>query len=501
MLRRLLVSAAAITVLSGAIFVADTTVTPTPAFAESGCYSSPAGDVDDLALKSVVHAPEADLLAMCVDHNDERVQITTRAVAMADPNTSPVWADEKLAFGAVLDTNGDGQADFSANLVRPTGGQVQATVVRTDNSDKVCDAKSAYNGLQYVLEIPRSCIGKPNEVKAAVFLIRNPSFTSDGKQQGQINDIPYRRGMVGPFERVNDLMQFRVKRMAGPSRVHTAMAISQNHFGPGTAGAVVLARQGDFPDALAAASLARAVNGPVLLTVNDQLYGEVANEMRRVLGPGGGTVYLAGGHNALRPQVEDQIRAAGFKPVRLAGASRVETATAIANIAKQNPSTVVVADGREFGDALVAGSLASHLSGVQLLTNGNDLHPANAQWLDSHPGVKVIAIGNKARQALGNRAHKVYDAGTPMATSLMVAKAEYKNPSTVGIANGLRFPDGLAGGPNIAAAHGPLLLTYPDVLPEDTKKWLREQTQVDEVRGYGGPVAISNQILNDAARK
>lgn len=501
MLRRLVVSAAAMTALSGAVFVADASVNPTPAFAESGCYSSPAGDVDDLALKSVVHAPEADLLAMCVDHNDDRVQITARAVAMHDPNTSPVWADEKLALGAVLDTDNDGKEDYSTNMVRPTGGQLQATVVRTDNSDKVCDAKAAFNGLQYVIEIPRDCIGKPKDVKVATFMIRNPSFSADGKQQGQINDIPYRRGMVGPFERASDLIQYRVKRMAGPSRVHTAMSISQNHFGPGTAGAVVLARQGDFPDALAAASLARAVNGPVLLTVNDQLYGEVANEMRRVLGPGGGTVYLAGGHNALRPQVEDQIRAAGYKPVRLAGPSRVETATAIANVAKQNPKTVVVADGREFADALVAGSLAAHLGGVQLLTNGNDLHPANAQWLDRHPGIQVIAIGGKARQALGNRAHKVYDAGTPMATSLMVAKAEYKNPTTVGIANGMRFPDGLAGAPNIAAAHGPLLLTYPDVLPEDTKQWLKSQTQVEQVRGYGGPVAMSNQILNDAARK
>lgn len=501
MLRRLLVSAATMTALTGAVFVADASVTPTPAFAESGCYSSPAGDVDDLTLKSVVPAPEADLLAMCVDHNDDRVQISARAVAMHDPNTSPVWADEKLALGAVLDTNNDGQADFSANWVRAKNGQVQATVVRSDNSDKVCDAKTAFNGIQYILEIPRECIGKPAEVKAAAFLIRNPSFSADGKQQGQINDIPYRRGMVGPFERASDLMQYRVKRMAGPSRVHTAMAISQSHFGPGTAGAVVLARQGDFPDALAASSLARAVNGPVLLTVNDQLYGEVGEEIRRVLGPGGGTVYLAGGPNALRPQVEDQIRALGYNPVRLAGPSRVETATAIANVAKQTPKTVVVADGREFADALVAGSLAAHLGGVQLLTNGNDLHPANAAWLNQHPGIQVIAIGGKARQALGNRATKVYDAGTPMATSLMVAKAEYPNPTAVGIANGLRFPDGLAGATNIASVHGPLLLTYPDVLPEDTKAWLRSQTQVDEVRGYGGPVAMSNQILNDAARK
>ena len=500
MLRRLLVSAAAITALTGAVFVADASVSTTPAFADSGCYSSKAGDVDDLASGTVVHAPEADLLAVCVDYNDERVQVTARAAEMHDPTTSPVWADEKLALGAMFDTNQDGEPDYSANWVRLPGGRMQSTVVRVDNSDKMCDAKTAYTGLQYILEIPRDCIGKPKELKAATFLIRNPSFSADGKQQGQINDIPYRRGMVGPFGSYSDLMQYRVKRMAGPSRVHTAMAISQGHFGPNTAGAIVLARQGDFPDALAASSLARAVNGPVLLTVNDQLYGEVAQEMRRVLGPGG-TVYLAGGPNALRPQVEDQVRSMGYKAVRLAGPSRVETATTIANVAKHAPQTVVVADGREFADALIAGSLAAHLGGVQLLTNGADLHPANAAWLNQHPGIKVIAIGSKAKQALGGRAHKVYDAGDPMATSLEVAKAEYANPTTVGIANGTRFPDGLAGGPNIAAAHGPLLLTYPDVLPEATKDWLRNQTQVNEVRGYGGPAAMSNQILNDAARK
>ena len=79
MLRRLLVSAAAITALTGAVFVADASVSTTPAFADSGCYSSKAGDVDDLASGTVVHAPEADLLAVCVDYNDERVQVTARA--------------------------------------------------------------------------------------------------------------------------------------------------------------------------------------------------------------------------------------------------------------------------------------------------------------------------------------------------------------------------------------------------------------------------------------
>ncbi|WP_336250256.1 cell wall-binding repeat-containing protein [Stomatohabitans albus] len=500
MLRRLVLSVAATAALTGAVFAADATVSPSLAVAESACYSSPAGDVDDLATKQIVNAPEADLLGVCVDHSDQRVQISARAMAMHDPKTSPVWENEKLALGAVIDTNQDNQPEFSVNWVRLPGGRVESTVARTDNSDKMCDAKTSFTGVQYIVEIPTECIGKPDNIKAAVFLIRNPSFLPDGTQLGQINDVPNKRGMVGPFRVVPDIIGHRVRRLSGPSRVHTAMAISQNHFGGNTAGAIVLARQGDFPDALAASSLARAVNGPVLLTVNDQLYGEVAQEMRRVLGPGG-TVYLAGGPNALNPQVEQQVRSMGYNAVRLAGPSRVETATAIANVAKQQPSTVVVADGREFADALIAGSLASHLGGVQLLTNGSDLHPANAQWLASHPGIKVIAIGAKAREALGTRAHTVYDAGNPMATSLLVAQKEYTNPTTVGIANGTRFPDGLAGAPNIAAAHGPLLLTYPDVLPPEIKDWLSTQTQVTEVRGYGGPVAMSNQILNDAGRK
>lgn len=499
-LRNAFVSVATVAALSGAVFVADTVTFPTPAVAESGCYSSPPGDVYDLGAQKEVDAPEADLLAMCVDHDDQRIRITARTLKMEDPATGAIWANERLAMGAVLDVNEDKSEEYSLNVVRNQANQVSATVIRTDNSDKVCDAQATFDGVRYVVDIQRACLKNPRSVAVATFMLRNPSFLPDGSQLGQINDIPFKRGMVGPFATNRDALSHRVRQLAGPSRVHTAMAISQSQFKKGQAGAVVLARQGNFPDALAGASLARSVNGPMLLTVHNQLYPEVAQEMRRVLAPGA-TVYLAGGPNALNPQVEQAIQGLGFKTRRLAGASRVETATLVAEATNPNPHMVVVADGRTFADALIAGSLASHLGGVQLLTDGDQLHPANAAWLAKHPNVYVIAIGSPAARALGTRANKIYDEGDPMATSLKVAQNEYQNPTAVGIANGTRFPDGLAGGPNIASVHGPLLLTYPDVLPEDTKKWLANQSQISEVRGYGGPVAISTQILNDAARR
>jgi ell wall binding domain 2 (CWB2)/Cysteine-rich secretory protein family len=63
--------------------------------------------------------------------------------------------------------------------------------------------------------------------------------------------------------------QTPVQRIAGGDRISTAVAVSQQVFP--RADAVVLARADQYPDALAGASLAAALGGPVLLTAPDHL--------------------------------------------------------------------------------------------------------------------------------------------------------------------------------------------------------------------------------------
>src|SRR5690242_17551229 len=63
-----------------------------------------------------------------------------------------------------------------------------------------------------------------------------------------------------------------VQRVAGPTRIGTAIATSQDEFATGgSARAVVLARADNFPDALAGGPLAAAKGGPLLLTPSNAL--------------------------------------------------------------------------------------------------------------------------------------------------------------------------------------------------------------------------------------
>ncbi|MGH9068943.1 MAG: cell wall-binding repeat-containing protein, partial [Acidimicrobiales bacterium] len=119
-----------------------------------------------------------------------------------------------------------------------------------------------------------------------------------------------------------------VRRLAGPTRIGTAVAVSVHAFPtPHSAGAVVLARADAFPDALAAGPLAAAEKAPLLLSGGSALDPATASEIARVLAPGK-TVYLVGGTSALGPLVGTELRALGYRVVRLAGANRFATAAA-----------------------------------------------------------------------------------------------------------------------------------------------------------------------------
>ena len=115
-------------------------------------------------------------------------------------------------------------------------------------------------------------------------------------------------------------------RLFGSDRFGTAIAASLAEFPTaGTAGAVVLARADDYPDALVGAALAAARNAPLLFANGGSLTPATQAEIQRVL-PAGGTVYLLGGTAAIPASVATSLTALGFVPTRYAGADRFGTA-------------------------------------------------------------------------------------------------------------------------------------------------------------------------------
>ncbi|HVM63299.1 MAG TPA: cell wall-binding repeat-containing protein, partial [Acidimicrobiales bacterium] len=210
-----------------------------------------------------------------------------------------------------------------------------------------------------------------------------------------------------------------VIRLAGGDRIGTAIAISQAAFpGAGSAKAVILTAAYTFPDALAGAPLAAAKGGPVLLTDPGLLTPATLTEIQRVL-PAGGTVYILGGDAAIAATIDSALTNAGFVPQRIAGTDRFDTSVKIAE-ALGSPTTVFLATGDIFADALSAGPAAASVNGVVLLTNSTTLPPTVSAYLSGLNSPTVYDVGDAAGKAypMGT----LLAGGDRFATSALVAE-------------------------------------------------------------------------------
>ena len=285
-----------------------------------------------------------------------------------------------------------------------------------------------------------------------------------------------------------------VVRLAGSSRIGTAIAVSQQGFADGAAGGAVVARADGYADALAGTPLATSVDGPLLLTGRDRLDDRVATELRRVL-PSGSTVHLLGGEAALSSQVATDLTKLGYDVIRYAGGNRFETAVLVADNALGAPDVVLLATGLDFPDALSAGAAAANLQGAVLLTAGDQLPTATQDYLDRHADTSRYAIGGPAAAADPGATPIV--GSDRVSTAVAVAERLYASPTVVGVATAAGFPDALAGGALVASRGGPVLLTDPSRLSDAVATYVRDRSSVDTGMLFGGTAALSSQVEDD----
>ncbi len=287
----------------------------------------------------------------------------------------------------------------------------------------------------------------------------------------------------------------------GVDPIGTSIAISQAEFPtPGTAGAVVLARDDFFSDALAGGPLAALVGGPLLLTggapISATIDPRTLSEIQRVL-PLGGTVYILGGDLAISPNVDLALKAAGYTVVREAGANLYDTAYLIA-LALGSPSTVFEATGLSYYDALsaVPAAIANHAA--ILLTDGNVQSYETGIYLLSHPGVTRYAIGGPLAAAGADPGATPVYGQNLFGTSAAVATTFFPGAAIYGAATSATFTDALGGGVFMATGgrFGPLLIVNPNLpLPSEILPYLASLLPGTHGYVFGGPLAISAQVV------
>jgi autotransporter-associated beta strand protein len=365
----------------------------------------------------------------------------------------------------MADVNGSvNLAGASLEIASATGGRVGDVIVIIDN-DGVDAVSGQFAGLS-----------------------NGQRFTAGGIDY----EIRYDGGDGNDVVLIQKTTNDRTVRLAGADRIETAVKISQDAFpGAQSADAVVLARASDFADALAGAPLARAKGGPLLLTDTASLDSRTRNEIQRVLARGK-TVYVLGGVQAISAAVENELKGAvlGYNVVRYGGANRYDTAVLIASQGLSNPATLLVASGLNFPDALAGGAAAAKVGAAILLTAGSAMPAETQSYIASRPGA--------ARFALGGPAAAADPSATPIVgadrfdTAKKVAEQFFSGPANVGVASGLNFPDGLAGGPHAGSKNGPLLLTDSGSLPGPTATYLtNNRATISTAYIYGGTSAVS----------
>jgi len=185
---------------------------------------------------------------------------------------------------------------------------------------------------------------------------------------------------------------------------------------------------------------------------------------------------VAGGTSAVNDAVFTQLKALASTVVRVQGANRYETSRALASYAFSSAATAYVATGDNFPDALPAGAAAAHGGGPLLLvpTSSNAQDAATVVLLKTLKVSSVRVAGgsavvpdacfNAVKAAVSNTVR--VSGSDRYGTSAVVSQNAFKpTTSTVVLAAGANYPDGMVAAPLAARTTSPLLLSQETCIP------------------------------------
>ncbi|MCK0113512.1 cell wall-binding repeat-containing protein [Ornithinimicrobium sp. F0845] len=296
-----------------------------------------------------------------------------------------------------------------------------------------------------------------------------------------------------------------VSRIKGTDRYDTSAAIAAQY--PAGQDVVYLASGNGFADALAGAALAAKEDAPVLLVRHESIPSSVAAQLDR-LNPG--RIVIFGGTGAVSNTVRDAARAyTSGEVTRLAGASRYETSAAIADTYPTGISTLYVASGVSYPDALSGGASAGRNGRPLLLTNSDHLPIATREALERLDGGRIVILGGSG--AVSNSVQqdlRAYTTGsvTRIAganryeTSALIADTFPSNRSRVFVATGLDFPDALSGSALAGREANPVLLTQPSRLPASVGNAI-DALNPDSGVVLGGYTSVNSIVLDQLGRR
>lgn len=295
-----------------------------------------------------------------------------------------------------------------------------------------------------------------------------------------------------------------ITQLGGYDRYGTAIAVADH--GWKSAKTAVLAPSGDLNmvDSLASASLAKAVDGPILLTNKDSITAETLAELKKL---GVTKVYIVSGTAVISASVETQLTTEGITSVRLGGNDRFETAV---NIAKElqeiKPFTeVAIVNGYACADAVSIGAIAAS-KGIPVLVVDRDAIPSTvSEFLATLLAEKSYVIGgtavvSDAVKVLLPNAERL--AGLDRFDTNREVLKKFEDVIAGGklfFANGAdsSLVDAITGAPLASKMGGAIVLSNKDAVPQLTKTFISTDLAIKNPCILGGTAVMSESAVKE----
>lgn len=282
-------------------------------------------------------------------------------------------------------------------------------------------------------------------------------------------------------------------RIAGMDRFEVAVNIAKQNW-PQGADTVFISNYLAFADALSAAPLAYRDNAPILLSHSGRLTDITKQEIIRLKPK---SVILVGGTGSLSNQIVSDLKTLNIKDIsRIDGKNRFEVS---ANVASRLPksSTVIVANGLVFADALSIAPYAAENAYPILLTEKDKLPDPVIGFAKAANVNQTIIVGGIG--SVGERVRTVLKNPNRIGgvdryeVAANIANTFFPDPTNAYLATGMSFADALAGSVAAAKQNAPVLLTRSQQIPEGIQSYLIKK-QVSRVTILGGTGSIQDGI-------
>lgn len=337
----------------------------------SGTTSTDASGQAEFSYTGV--APGSDQITACYAHDDSPTCTATDSVSFvwtADGKVvERIWGDDRYGTAAAVSATWDPSVEV---VYVATGGNYPDALPAS--------AKAGAQDVPVLLTRPGSL----------------PSVTAAELERLMPQEIV----VLGGDKAVNPAVEAAlagyvpggadsVSRLAGKDRYGTAAAVAQT-FGTDVPVAYVALGQ-NFPDAVTGAARAGLEDGPVLLARTDRLPTATAAALT---GLNPERIVVLGGPGAVSEEVLTALEDyTDGEVTRIAGSDRYGTSAAIAGLYPDDTSTVFVATGELFPDALTGGPIAVRSSAPVLLTRHGELPEETIEQLERFTPERIVILG------------------------------------------------------------------------------------------------------------